>query len=189
MSAQANTPEFQNNDLVWYCIKVRPKQEGMTARSLRTDVHLEVFAPSLRFQRSRGKGMMWVTEALFPGYVFARFHFCDAMRHVRATRGVSNVVGFGGVPSVLPDNVIADLRIFVAEGETVTVQADVAPGDEVSLVSGVFSGIRAVVTRVLPARQRIAILLELLGGVREIEVSIADILLDRVHPLTANAAQ
>lgn len=189
MSAQANTPEFQNNDLLWYCIKVRPKQERVTARSLRTDVHLEVFAPSLRFQRSRGKGKMWVTEALFPGYVFARFHFPDAIRHVRATRGVSNVVGFGGVPSVLPDTVIADLRVFVAEEETVTVQADVAPGDEVSLVSGVFSGIRAVVTRVLPARQRIAILLELLGGVREIEVSIADILLDRVHPLTANAAR
>ncbi len=189
MNAQTRTPEFQNNDLLWYCVKVRPKQEQLTARSLRTDVHLEVFAPSLRFQRSRGKGKMWVSEALFPGYVFARFQFCDAIRHVRATRGVANVVGFGGVPSVLADNVISDLRIFVTEEEMVTVPAEVVLGDEVSLVSGVFSGIRAVVTRVLTARQRIAILLDFLGEVREIEVSLADVLLDRVHPLSTNAAR
>lgn len=172
-----------SEELLWYCVKTRRKQESLTARSLRSDVQIEIFAPSLRFQRSRGRGKMWVTEALFPGYLFARFAYRDAFRHVRATRGVSTIVGFGGVPSIVPDSIIHTLRNSVSAEETVVIEPEVAAGDEINVVEGVFAGLRAVVTRVLPARQRILILLELLGCEREVEVALADVLLDSDHPL------
>lgn len=184
MMSAPESSALQDNNLLWYCIKSRPKQEHLTARSLRTDVQIEVFCPSIRFQRPRGTGKMWVTEALFPGYLFARFQHFDTSRHVRATRGVSQIVGFGGVPSVLPDAIIMDLREFVTEEDTVTIQPHISAGEEVNVINGIFCGIRAVVTRVLPARQRITILLELLGGVREVEVSITDVLPNISHPLT-----
>jgi transcriptional antiterminator RfaH len=187
MTALIQTTPFDNNDLLWYCIKARPKQEAMTARSLRSEVQIEVFSPAIRFQRSRGQSKMWVTEALFPGYLFARFRYSDSLRHVRATRGVSQVVGFGGVPSVLPASVIVELKAFVSETEVITVKPEIHAGDEVNLVSGVFSGLRAIVTRVIPARQRVAILLELLGEVREVEVGQDDVLLDNCHPLSTQA--
>jgi len=186
MSPIGQSTPFENNELLWYCIKARPKQEALTARSLRSEVQIEVFSPAIRFQRSRGNSKMWVTEALFPGYIFAQFRYCDSLRHVRATRGVSQVVGFGGIPAMLPADVIDDLRQFVCEDEIVTVKPEIHAGDEVHLVSGVFSGLRAVVTRLIPARQRVAILLELLGEVREVEVSADDVLHENRHPLSAH---
>ena len=45
-------------------------------------------------------------------------------------------------------------------------------------------GVKALVTRVLPARDRVAILLSLLGQEREIEVSSKAVLPDMRHPLS-----
>lgn len=185
MTQISHSVTYDDNDLRWYCIKSRPKQEALTARALRSEVQIEVFSPAIRFQRSRKQSKMWVTEALFPGYLFAQFRYCDSIRHVRATRGVSNVVGFGGIPSVLPAKVIAELKHFVSEGDLVTVVPEIHSGAEVQLVSGVFSGLRALVTKVIPARQRVAILLELLGEIREVEVALDDILIHNAHPLSA----
>jgi len=44
-------------------------------------------------------------------------------------------------------------------------------GEEVQVVEGPFQGIRAIVTKVMPARERVTVLLELLGMEREVEVS------------------
>jgi len=51
------------------------------------------------------------------------------------------------------------------------------------LVEGPFRGLRAIVTKILPAKDRIAVLLELLGIEREVEVPIYSVLPDTVHPL------
>jgi len=44
-------------------------------------------------------------------------------------------------------------------------------------------GLRALVTRVMPARQRVAILLELLGNTREVEIES-----ERVFPVNPRQA-
>lgn len=93
------------------------------------------------------------------------------------------VVSFGGMPSVVAPEIICELRKSVADDETVTIDSDIREGDEVKLVSGPFKGVRAVVTKLLPARQRVAILLELLGMQREVEISAEDLLPDVPHPL------
>ena len=51
------------------------------------------------------------------------------------------------------------------------------------IVDGPFLGIRALVTRILPAQDRVAILLEMLGQQLEIEMSSAAVLPDMRHPL------
>jgi len=56
-------------------------------------------------------------------------------------------------------------------------------GEEVQVVEGPFRGIRAVVTRVMPARERVTVLLELLGMEREVEVPGNAVLPDAKHPM------
>jgi len=53
----------------------------------------------------------------------------------------------------------------------------------VKVIEGPFLGVRALVTRLLPARDRVAILLSLLGQEREVEVSAGALLPDVRHPL------
>lgn len=51
------------------------------------------------------------------------------------------------------------------------------------MVEGAFAGLRAVVTRMMPARQRVAVLLEFLGRMSETEVPIGSVLSAARHPM------
>jgi transcriptional antiterminator RfaH len=168
----------------WYCVRVRPKQEAVTARMLRSEAALEIFCPFIRFKRARGAGTMWVTEGMFPGYLFARFVFEHHHRHVASISGVSTIVRFGGQPAEVPEEIIAELRAHVTDHETVVVPQPVEAGTEVQIVGGAFAGLKAVVSRVLPARARIAVLLEVLGMEREVEIAAESVLPDATHPLS-----
>jgi len=174
--------------LHWYCIRAQPKRENITAVHLRQDLGFEVFSPRIRFKRSRVTGVAWVDEAMFPGYVFVRFDYVPYYRHVQAVRGVSRIVSFGGIPSVVPVAAIDELRAYVADSETVVIDAQLKAGEEVDVVSGPFRGLRAVVTRVLPAKERVSILLELLGTEREVEVGNDAVLPDMVARRRSGAA-
>ena len=167
----------------WYCVRVRPKQEATTARMLRAEAGIEVFCPFIRFKRARRAGTMWVTEGMFPGYLFGRFAFAGHHRHILAISGVSTIVRFGEAPAVVPDDIIAELRAHVTDQETIVIVQPIEAGTEVQIVEGAFSGVKAVVSRVLPARERVAVLLEVLGMEREVEIAATDILPDATHPL------
>ncbi len=58
----------------------------------------------------RAGGVRTVTEALFPGYLFARFRYPEQVRHVVSTTGVLGLVEFGGPPPRLDEGTIAHLR-------------------------------------------------------------------------------
>jgi len=178
-----NTGGLFSDELLWYCIKTKPKQEGLATRLLRSELGMEVFCPKIRFKRARSTGVAWVNEAMFPGYLFARFIYPELYRRVAATSGVAKTLSFGGRPCVLDERLIGDLRHYVADGETVEISCDIKEGEEVKVVEGPFQGVRALVTRILPARDRVAILLNMLGQEREIEVSTTAVLPDIHHPL------
>lgn len=172
-----------SEELHWYCVKTRPKQEGIATRLLRSELGLEVFCPKIRFKRARSTGVAWVQEAMFPGYLFARFVYPQLYRRIATTSGVAKTLSFGGHPCILEDFLVEDLRRHVADGETVEIVSEIKEGEEVKVVEGPFLGVRALVTRVLPARERVAILLSMLGQEREIEVPASALLPDVRHPL------
>ena len=174
---------FESDELHWFCVKTRPRQEGFAKRSLIRDVGVEVFCPMLRFERARSSGRVKVTEAMFPGYIFSRFNFRDQYRHVSASHGVSHIVKFGGVASIVDDTIIQELRNAIVSEETVEILPEIHVGEEVKLISGPFRGIRALVTQVMPAQARVKVLLELLGMEREVEIESSGVMPDMVHPL------
>jgi len=185
MSTSETTITLFSHELLWYCVKTRPKQEGIATLLLRSELGLEVFCPKIRFKRARSTGIAWVNEAMFPGYIFARFVYPELYRRIAATSGVTKTLSFGNKPAVLEESIITDLRRHVADGETVEITCEIKEGEEIRVIEGPFLGVRALVTRILPARERVAILLNMLGQEREIEVSTTAVLPDMRHPLTA----
>lgn len=168
---------------LWYCVKARPRQERAAKVALVSEGGIEVFCPMLRFERARKSGRVRVREAMFPGYLFARFCYESQYRLVGTSNGVSTIVSFGGIPAVVPDEIIHELRSSVADGETIEIPTTLSVGEEVQVVEGPFQGIRAIVTRVMPARARVTVLLELLGMEREVEVAEKAVLPDVLHPM------
>jgi transcriptional antiterminator RfaH len=180
--------DVQNStDSLWFCLKTQPKHEKLAANFLRTKAGLEVFCPMLRFQRATITGKKWFEEALFPGYIFGKFVYSSDYRLVSSAMGVTKIVSFGGQPSVVPGEIIQGLRGFARDNETVELAPQIDPGDEVAVMGGPFKGLQAVVTRVMPSKQRVALLLEMLGTQREIEVAMDRVVPGKVHPLSAKA--
>lgn len=166
----------------WYCLQAQPRHESIAARGLRQREELEVFCPRIRFRRPRAGGQMWMTEALFPGYLFARFHLPTRQREIGHAYGLRGIVHFGGLHPSVPDEVIDQLRQSLGEDELAEVSGQPGPGDEVVLTEGALHGLRAVVTQYLPARERIRVLLQFMGRQMEFEISAQSALPSRQHP-------
>ncbi len=158
-------------DPAWYCVQTQPKREHIAASNLRQDAHVESFLPRIRYRHSTRRGPAWVTEALFPGYLFARFPLASLLRRVQSQRGVRGVVHFGDRWPSIPDPLIAELRTIVGDAEIKILSPDLNAGDTVEVAAGVFQGFQALVARVIPRRQRVSILLDFLGRQTAVELN------------------
>jgi transcriptional antiterminator RfaH len=169
----------------WYCLRSQPKHEHIAAAHLRMLEGVTVFCPRIRFKRITRQGSAWVTEAMFPGYLFAHFELAEMHRQVRYAHGVSGIVQFGGRYPTIEDRALAQLREYSGAAEIKELNYELSQGDKVKVVEGVFVGLEAVVTQVVPAKERVKILMDFLGRKVEAEVEHASVLLDVAHPLAA----
>jgi transcriptional antiterminator RfaH len=159
------------SDLSWYCLRSQAKREHITATNLRERVGVDVFAPRIRRILSTRRGLLMnATEALFPGYLFARFVYPEHVRHVMSTCGVTGVVAFGARPPAVADPVIEYLRREVAEAEHASAAPILETGSWVRILSGCFQYIEGRVLHFDPRTERVRLLLTMLGS--EVQVSI-----------------
>ena len=164
----------------WFCLKSQPKHEHIAAAHLQQlppdGGQVEVYLPRIRFRRtSRAatrRGIVWVTEALFPGYLFARFDWQTSLRLVQSARGVRGVVHFGERWPAIPEEVIHDLQQTIGATGLRIIPPDPAPGDEVKIAEGAMRGLAAVVAgpTVAARKDRVAVLMEFLGRQTMIEL-------------------
>jgi transcriptional antiterminator RfaH len=155
----------------WFCVQTQSKREHIATSNLRQDAQVEVFLPRIRYRHSTRRGPAWVTEALFPGYLFARFPLSSLLRRVQSLRGVRGVVHFGDRWPSIPDPIIAELRSALGDTEIKIVSPDFNTGDAVEVATGVFQGFQTLVTRVIPRRQRVSVLLDFLGRQTAVELN------------------
>ena len=154
----------------WFCLKSQPKHEHFAAAGIRQMMGLEVFAPRLRYRKATRRGPVWFVEALFPGYLFAQFVYRDLYRQVQASPGITSIVRFGTRIAALNESVIGSLRQFSGEDEVIVVDPEIKVGDTIRITEGAFQGLEAIVTQVLPAKERVKVLLDFLGRPIEAEV-------------------
>jgi transcriptional antiterminator RfaH len=163
----------------WFCLRARPKHEHIAAAHLRDIERIEVFLPRIRFRRATRRGAIWTTEALFPGYLFVRFDWREHLRRVHYAPGVAGVVHFGRRWPTVPDAVVNDLRLLFGGEELRVLPAEPEVGERVRISGGVFHGLHAVVTQVMPARSRVMVLLEFLGRQTSVELPVEFVVAER----------
>jgi transcriptional antiterminator RfaH len=159
----------------WYCVRTQSKREHIAAHWLRSHLQIEVFLPRIRFQRSQPRGLVWFTEALFPTYLFARFDLAALLQNVDCAPGIRGVVRFRHHCPSIPEDIIGALQTRFGPDEVRILDHELRPGQTVRLAGGAFHGLDGVVTRVLPARQRVVVLMEFLGRQTMVEVETAGV--------------
>jgi len=174
----ANLREVDGS-LAWYCARTKPKHEHIAAANVRQNLGLEVFHPRLRMERATQRGVMRVVEPLFPCYIFIRCVLEENFGDVRHTNGISSLVHFGQKIPTVPDSIIEELRECFEADDPMTVEDPISPADEVVFVEGAFIGMRAFVLRIMPAKKRVQVLLDVLGGPTPVEVERKAVVLER----------
>jgi transcription antitermination factor NusG len=90
------------------------------------------------------------------------------------------VVHFGVHWPTIPETAIKELQVLMEDRDLRVIEDTLQPGDTVQIAEGAMHGLEAVVTRVMPARLRVAVLLDFLGRQTTVE-------LDRSQLITAAA--
>ena len=168
-----------DGSLAWYCARTKPKHEHIAAANVRQNLGLEVFHPRLRMERATQRGVMRVVEPLFPCYIFIRCLLEENFGDIRHTSGIGSLVHFGEKIPTVPDSIIDELKECFEADDPMTVEDRISPADEVIFVDGAFAGMRAFVLRVMPAKKRVQVLLEVLGGPTPVEVERSALVLER----------
>lgn len=159
----------------WFCLRTQPKHEHIAARHLQQLPGLKVFLPRIRFRRQTRRGATWATEALFPNYLFARFHWETSLRRVHHTPGVSHIIHFGDRWPTVPDAVMTELQSLFGDNQLHLIPAEPTVGEAVKIAGGALHGLSAIVTQLIPARERVAVLLDFLGRQTMVELPLQQI--------------
>jgi transcriptional antiterminator RfaH len=170
---------MQTSTPAWYCARTKPKHEHIAAANLRKNLQLEVFHPRLRVERATQRGIVRVIEPLFPCYIFIRCVLESKLAEIQHTSGVTGLIRFGEKIPVIEDARIEELQECFTAEEPMEVESRLVPADEVRIADGVFAGIRAFVLRVMPARMRVQVLLDILGRPTPVEVDRTSVILER----------
>jgi transcriptional antiterminator RfaH len=148
----------------WYAIRTRPKQESRAENNL-SAWKVEVFYPKVQ-ERRRHPYLgtpMYVTKALFPGYLFVRFDADRLLQKIYFTRGVHSVVSFGGQVAPIDNEIIEFIQSQVNEEGFVRIGEELKVGDRVRVNYGPLKSLAGVFERELKDSERIMILFETVG--------------------------
>jgi transcription antitermination factor NusG len=129
------------------------------------------------------RGSVWFVEAMFPAYLFAHFVYADQHRRVVHSPSIRGIVQFGEQVATVTTEAIAALRCYAGEDEVITIDPEIKVGQTVQITEGPFQGLHALVTRILPAKERIRVLLEFLG--RSVETELPAPVVLSVEPVRA----
>ena len=127
------------DDPVWFCLRAEPKREHLAAISLRRQFGVECLSPRLRFRKLTQRGPVWFVEAMFPGYLFARFNYATQRRAVESSHGIRGIVRFGDRLATLPEDTVMALQSHAGIDEVVTIDASLKIGQPVHIIEGPFS--------------------------------------------------
>ena len=143
----------------WYVVNTKPRNEERAATNL-AGGNIEALAPKIKFKKYREGKLVWVTEPMFPNYIFVKFHPIDEFRLVKYTRGVKTIVNFNGKIIPLQDEMIEFIKTRLDNGIATLQKKEFRKGEKIIIQEGPFKGFSGIFEQELDGKERVAILLD-----------------------------
>jgi transcription elongation factor/antiterminator RfaH len=144
----------------WYALHTHHKQEDRVDQNLKA-WGVETFNPLIRKRRyNKFTGLPhFVTQALFPRYIFARFDAATMLGKIRYTRGVHSIVSIGDTPSPVSDEIIDVIKSRLDESGYVRLGETFKQGDKVVVTDGPLKDFVGIFDNEMKGAIRVSILL------------------------------
>lgn len=147
----------------WYVLHSKPMKEALLWEQL--NLHsIESYYPRLRVKPVNPRARK--VRPYFPGYLFVRVDLEQtSLSTFQWMPGAAALVSFDGVPSPVPDHLIAAVQRRVEEVNAVDARSleGLKPGDVVTIQEGPFSGYEAIFDARLSGEERVRVLLKYLN--------------------------
>lgn len=161
--------------LAWYVVQTHPRAEAAVSEHL-LDQEFEVFNPEYLKAVIHGRHKRRVAAPLFPCYTFVRFAAADPQRWkpINRTLGVVRILATAEEsPVAVPDALMGELLNSVGATGYLDVTDETAPiryrpGQFLRVVGGSLQGFVGLCLG--SDGQRVGVLLEILGGAREVKI-------------------
>jgi len=156
----------------WYLAYTKPQNEFKAKENLLRQGY-QVYLPVVQHNRRRNGKNIKCAEAFFSRYLFVYLDKeADNWAPIRSTIGIANMVRFGGMPAVVPDVLIENLKQNENElGLQITRHKEFKAGDSVQIIDGVFEGYQAVYQNMKSA-ERVSVLLDIVGTNTHVTLSM-----------------
>lgn len=152
----------------WIAVYTKSRHEQIAINEL-SKKDIESFCPMFKERRQWSDRKKWVHFPLFRSYVFARIYLKENI-FVLQTIGVNKIVKFQNKISIIPDQVINDIKNIVDGGYKIQQVDYFIKGDEVSVVSGPLKGINGIIQE-LKGDSRLIMKVEAIRQAFSIEIS------------------
>ena len=152
----------------WIAVYTKSRHEQIVINEL-SKKDIESYCPMFKERRQWSDRKKWVHFPLFRSYVFARIHLKENI-FVLQTIGVNKIVKFQNKISIIPDQVINDIKNIVDGGYKIQQVDYFIKGDEVSVVSGPLKGVNGIIQD-LKGDNRLIMKVEAIRQAFSIEIS------------------
>jgi transcription antitermination factor NusG len=160
------------NEHRWYAAYTCAQHEKRVAAELGLR-EVEHFLPLYNSVRRWKDRRVTLHLPLFPGYVFVRLPLIDRMR-VLQIPSVVRLVGFGGLPTALPDKEMEILQAGLLQNPNAEPHLFLAAGRRVRIIGGPFAGLEGVLKRKTRGL-RVVVSLSLIQRSVAVEVEVMDV--------------
>jgi transcriptional antiterminator RfaH len=147
----------------WYLLRTKAGEESRAYAQVRR-LAADVALPLAKVRVYRWGRLVESVAPLFPCYLFALFDLTREYGRIRYTRGLRDVVRFGGQPAIVPEWTISELKRRCAAGPVELPTRELLRGQRVRVAAGPFRDFEGIFERPLSGGERIAILLSVVGG-------------------------
>lgn len=158
----------------WYLVHTKVRQEMVALHNLERQGY-PCYLPQLKVEKRWHGRVQWVTEPLFPRYLFIRLGSGLGARGwgpIRSTIGVSRLVTFGHAPPRISDEVVAAIQHDLAHEPAQ--RRCFAAGDAVQIMEGPFKGLEAVYD-MADGQARALVLIQMLHQTVRLSIGIQSI--------------
>jgi len=160
----------------WHLLYTKPHKEPQVNRLLQQR-EIETFFPIVQLERGYGRGVR--VEPFFPHYLFFRADLrSEDASGLQWLAGVRSIVHFADRPATVLDEVIANLRMRLEPYEERVLHPGewrFQPGEYVEIVKGPFAGLDAIFQKGLNGKDRVQVLMHILGSWNRVELGTDEI--------------
>jgi len=146
----------------WYALQIKPHKERSVFEQL-AELDIHIFYPTMNVKPKNPRSAK--QKPYFPGYMFIKADIDLMGRNAFSwIPGTHGLVSFGGIPAIVPEELIQKLRIELEKINVVqSERLDVQCGESVRIVDGPFAGFDAIFERHLAGNERVQVLLAFLS--------------------------